>query len=308
MPALGRLKRAAMLVPGIGALLRRRERRMTAYHAPPGHFYSPIPSLAEVAGDAARIFAAPRHLPGIAIDDEAQLRLLAELAPAHADMPFADQPVEGLRYHFDNANFRHGDGIALHAMIRRFRPRRIVEVGSGFSSCVILDTLERFPSGAVECTFIEPHAQLVRRLTSAGPAGGPAFRIIERRVQDAPPEVFAALAAGDILFIDSSHVSKIGSDVNHLLFEVLPTLAEGVLVHLHDIFWPFEYPRSWIEEGRAWNEAYLVRAFLQHNRTFEVLLFNDHLARFHREALGRAWPRALADTGGSLWLRRKAGG
>jgi hypothetical protein len=99
-------------------------------------------------------------------------------------------------------------------------------------------------------------------------------------------------------------VSRLGSDVNHELFEVLPTLQRGVHVHFHDIFFPFEYPLEWSEEGRAWNEAYLLRAFLEYNDAFEIVLFNDLVGRCFRGLLERDFPLWLRNPGGSLWLRK----
>jgi hypothetical protein len=115
---------------------------------------------------------------------------------------------------------------------------------------------------------------------------------------------FLALERNDILFIDSSHVVKIGSDVNFLLGEVLPRLRPGVYVHVHDIFYPFEYPEAWIAEGRVWGEAYALKAFLTFNATFEIVLFNTYLERFHREIFEREMPLCLRNEGGSIWLRR----
>jgi hypothetical protein len=116
--------------------------------------------------------------------------------------------------------------------------------------------------------------------------------------------MFERLDAGDMLFIDSSHVAKAGSDVNFLVFEVLPRLAPGVLVHFHDIWYPFEYPRQWLDEGRAWNESYLIRAFLMFNPAFKIVLYNAYVTRFHQDYLAGAMPLYLKDTGGSLWLQR----
>jgi hypothetical protein len=107
-----------------------------------------------------------------------------------------------------------------------------------------------------------------------------------------------------MLIIDSTHVAKIGSDVNHLMFDVLPRLAPGVLVHVHDIHYPFEYPREWVYQGRAWNEAYLVRAFLMSNVAWEIVFFNSFIAARHGEALAASLPPAKDSAGSSLWLRR----
>ena len=96
----------------------------------------------------------------------------------------------------------------------------------------------------------------------------------QQTLQSVGVEVFEELGRGDILFIDSTHVSKLGSDVNYLFFEILPRLRSGVRVHIHDVFFPFEYPPKWIAKGIAWNENYLLRGFLQYNDKFRIVLFN----------------------------------
>ena len=93
--------------------------------------------------------------------------------------------------------------------------------------------------------------------------------------------------------------------MNYLLFQVLPRLRPGVVVHVHDVMWPFEYPREWVLEGRAWNEAYLVRAFLQYNDVFDILLFNSYVGHRERAFLSERMPRFLENTGGSLWLVKR---
>jgi hypothetical protein len=270
---------------------------------PPGHFYSPIPALEEIERDRDRIFAPPpTQLPGIDLNGEYQLALVEAFAPYHDDMPFADERQPGLRYWFRNPAYSYTDAIFLHAMIRHHRPRRIIEVGSGYSSCVTLDTNERWFDNTIACTFVEPYPKLLRSLLA--PDDEKRIEIIGERVQDVPVARFRELQGNDILFIDSTHVSKTGSDVNYLFFEVLPALAPGVLVHVHDIFYPFEYPSRWVMEGRAWNENYLLRAFLQFNTAFRIELFANWLATFHREVLLARLPKCAGNLGGNIWLRR----
>src|ERR1017187_3178032 len=139
----------------------------------------------------------------------------------------------------------------------------------------MLDLNERVLGGGVNFTFIDPDMARLRPLLREGDAAH--ATLIERRVQEVPLEVFAALGANDVLFIDSSHVSKIGSDVNRLFFDVLPALAPGVLIHIHDVAGNLEYPREWLDEGRAWNEQYLLRAFLMHNTAYRIELFTGWL-------------------------------
>jgi hypothetical protein len=274
---------------------------------PPGHYASPIPALHEVRAREAQIFAHPRAVPGIDTRDEQQLALVEEFKPLYDDQPFTAEPQPGFRYHLANRWFSYSDGLMLHLMLRWARPRRVIEVGSGFSSAAILDTNDRFLDGAVSCTFIEPFPE--RRLHGLLQAGDASrHEVVAQPVQDVPLERFAALEAGDILFIDSSHVSKAGSDVNRLVFDVLPRLQPGVLVHFHDIGWPFEYPREWVYGGRAWTEAYVLRGFFMFNSDFEILLFNHYLALFHHDEVAAALPLWGVEQGGSLWARRRVGG
>ena len=130
--------------------------------------------------------------------------------------------------------------------------------------------------------------------------------LVERRVQEVPLETFAALGAGDVLFIDSSHVSKIGSDVNRLYFDVLPALAPGVFIHIHDVAGNLEYPREWFDEGRAWNEQYLLRAFLMHNAAYRIELFTGWLFNTRHAWFRERMPLCARGGGGQLWLRKLA--
>jgi hypothetical protein len=120
---------------------------------------------------------------------------------------------------------------------------------------------------------------------------------------------FSQLRSGDILFIDSSHTVKAGSDVNYLFLEVLPRLNAGVIVHVHDIFFPFDYRRDWImEKFRFWSEQYLLQAFLMFNFEFKVLMANSYLNHYHLPDLKAAFPNLHDWIGGSFWMRRKLPG
>lgn len=272
-----------------------------------GHYYSPVPSLPDVRRDRARIFdRSLRSLPGVDFEDARQLELLHELAALYPEQPFTERPGAGNRYHLGNSWFGAADGLFLHLMMRHAQPQRVIEVGSGFSSLVMLDTNEHFFQGATHLTFIEPNAE--RLLSRLRPGDERRAEIIEQPVQDVDLALFRELTAGDILFIDSSHVSKVGSDVNHLLFSVLPQLAPGVLIHFHDVPYPFEYPEDWIQYGFAWNEAYMLRAFLQFNSEFRIRLWNSYVTQFHGDFLRARMPLCCGGVdfgvGGSLWLER----
>lgn len=272
---------------------------------PNGHFYSPIPARLSVKDDAARIFARwPRTLRAIDLREDDQLRLLEEFRESYQDLPFKAKKEDGLRYYYDNPAYGYSDGIMLNGMLRHAKPGRVIEIGSGYSSCMLLDTNERWFNNSIKCTFIEPYPDLLHSLLKEDDTDR--VEIIPTRVQDVDPSIFKTLGANDILFVDSTHVSKIGSDVNDIFFNVLPSLAPGVLVHFHDIFYPFEYPKAWAEAGRAWNEAYLLRAFLQSNSDFEIVMFNTFLQHFHKDYFALHMPLCLKNTGASIWLRKRS--
>jgi hypothetical protein len=123
-------------------------------------------------------------------------------------------------------------------------------------------------------------------------------------VQDVPLATFDELAENDILFVDSSPVGKVGSDVNHILFRILPRLAPGVYVHFHDVFFPFEHPQEWLDDRIFWNEGYGLHAFLQYDSAFEIVVWDQLLATFFAERMQPAMPLCLRNPGGSLWIRR----
>lgn len=268
--------------------------------APPGHYYSPIPSPEDVETLGAR--AHPGDIPGIDLREADQLAMLEQLAAFYPSMPFTAEGSPGLRYRFDNPSYSYADGVLLHTMLRLVRPRRLIEVGSGYTSALTLDTSERFLGNALECTFIEPHPELL--LTLMTDADRQRSRIIPARLQDVDLDVFLGLGAGDILFIDSTHVSKVNSDVNRLFFDILPRLAPGAIVHIHDVFPGFEYPLDWLRQGRAWNEQYVLRAFLQFNDRFRVRLFGSHMIGRHPEWFRTHMPLCLLNPGGAFWMER----
>ncbi len=270
---------------------------------PPGHFYSPIPSLAEIKERESQIFGRiPEQIPGIDLNVDAQLQLLHELKRFYPDQPFTDQKQKNLRYCFQNPNYTYGEAVFLFCLLRYLRPHKVIEIGSGYSSCAILDTNELFFDYSIACTYIEPYPELLFSLLKKGDQDR--VEIVPQKVQDVCLDRFKVLTAGDILFIDSSHVSKAGSDVNHILFEILPILQPGVIVHFHDIAYPFEYPKEWIYQGRAWNEAYLLRAFLQYNDAFRIRLFNSYLGLFYYHLLEAELPVCTKNPGTSIWLQK----
>ncbi|MFQ5570210.1 MAG: class I SAM-dependent methyltransferase [Rhodothermales bacterium] len=275
------------------------------HYAPAGHYYSPLPGLKDLREFEGELFKRDADCPGIDLREDEQLDLLGTLAAYYEEAPFPEHSTPAMRYYYENSFFSYGDAMLLYGLLRHLRPRQVIEVGSGFSSALMLDTDEVFMDNSIAFTFIDPRLDGLEKLIRDGDRQR--VQVVGQPVQRVPLDRFEALEAGDILFIDSSHVVKIGSDVVYLLFEVLPRLKEGVVVHFHDIFWPFQYPEAWIRAGRAWNEAYFVRAFLQFNRWFEILYFCSFIAVRHGRHLQERMPLCLRDPGCSLWLRKAAG-
>lgn len=232
-------------------------------------------------------------------DLEAQRAFLREMPPVREELerlPTKKGAPGDSVFYWGNEHFGHADAALYYALIRQFRPSRILEVGAGYSTSLALAALEANGSGQVVC--IDPHAPESLR-----------SRVLEFRrepVQDVPDSVFAALGPSDILFIDGSHISKTGSDVNHLFLRVLPKVPKGVLVHIHDICLPYEYPKEWSADLECyWNEQYVLAALLANSSKYEVLAGVYFLQKKDPHALQPLLPRfpGVYPGGGSLWLR-----
>lgn len=272
-----RLSRAARTVRAIRAAVSRPP------YAAPGHFYSPLTS----SEDIRRALAWEWDAPGVNLNEDGQLALAASLAPTVGEPPPGPRWSGGP----DNRMFGWADASVYRAMLGWLQPERIIEAGSGYSTMIALD--EGYP-----VTCIEPYPDRLLSLVRPGDS----VTLLRQPVQDVPLSLYEELAAGDILFIDSSHVAKAGSDVCWLLLRVLPRLAPGAVVHLHDIFWPFEYPAAWLCEHRDWTEDYLLNAFLSGNTSWEILWFSSWIWRCHPEVV----PEHLrAEDPGSIWLRKR---
>ncbi|MDF1697419.1 MAG: class I SAM-dependent methyltransferase [Saprospiraceae bacterium] len=267
---------------------------------PPGHYYSPIPDKQEVQKRKDEIFKIEPDIAGLDLNVEAQKELLLQCTSFYDNQPFQAKEEENKRYYFENPFFSYADGLSLYHMMRSKRPKRIIEVGSGFSSALMLDVNEMFFDNQIDLTFIEPYPERLLSLVKEGEK----INLIESGVQEVDLTTFKNLKAGDFLFIDSSHVSKVGSDVNHLFFKVLPVLAPGVFIHVHDIAANFEYPERWIMEGRSWNESYMLRSFLMFNPFFQIHLFNAYLGSFHTDWLLAEMPLFMKNSGGSIWIQK----
>lgn len=286
-----KMRRAARQVLNAGRTFRE------PLFSPPGHFYSPVSGKA----DAERARA---QRQGLALNEFYDLRPHEQLDLARVLGPkWVDFPGSWRRYTPKNAMYGLSDAVVYYSVLTTLRPKRVMEVGCGFSSAVALDFRDReLPE--LNLTFIEPYPDRLLGLLEDGDES--TTTLYRQPVQDIPVEAFDVLERDDILFIDSTHVSKPGSDVNWLFFRVLPRLKPGVVVHIHDIFFPFEYPDSWLAERRSWNESYLLRAFLSYNEAFQIMFFNSWIWQEHPEIVRQYFSECAGERPGSIWLRRVA--
>lgn len=257
------------------------------------HYYEPFPE----GGWTAKV----RTLPGMHWNLEAQWKLVDSFNWQDEIRSLADEDIAGRRFSADNPNFRGGDADLLYSIIRHFRPTQMVEVGSGHSTLVAALALRKNADAGSKVTHlcIEPYE--MSWLESIG------VEVNRSMVQTLPVAFFGSLRENDLLFIDSSHVVRSGGDVNHLFLEVLPTIAPGVIVHIHDIFSPADYPRRWVEEkALLWSEQYLLEAFLTGNADWEILLSANYLRHQDPERLADKCPLMESDAEpGSFYIRRR---
>lgn len=269
---------------------------------PLGDYSSPIPKKEEVLDYLESRKSRKIDLPDIDLSTDEQFEHLQAFQNFYKDLPFTEKPNANNRYFYEQTWFSYADAIFLYSFLRETQPKRIIEIGGGFSTAVILDTVERFFEKPLKITSIEPYSKRLRQLLRADDQNR--IQILEQKVQEVPLEFFATLNSGDLLFIDSSHVVKCGSDLQFLLFQVLPNLSKGVFVHFHDVFYPFDYPDWVLLEGRYWNEVYFLRAFLSYNSEWKIHFFNTYAIYLFQEFIRGKMPLCLRNPGGSLYIRR----
>lgn len=272
-------------------------------YVPHGHFYSPLPSKEDEEKYCAN---KPVDVDSsIRLNIDEQLALCNEMKKFYNPGMFAETE-SGLgqngntRYYYENKFFSYGDGIILNMFLRKTHPKRIVEVGCGFSSAMMLDTCDMFAElRDVDFTFIEPEPE--RRLLKLVDARE--INLIKSNLQDLSPDLICgALECGDLLFIDSSHVVKLNSDVMFIFDRILPNLKKGVYVHFHDVVYPFVYPDCWVREGRFWNEVFFLKQFLAYNDSWKIVLWPVMLHQ--KNLIQDIFPLINRNIGGSLYLQK----
>ena len=258
------------------------------YYIRPFHYYEPFPDFRSITTEQIQ---RRRSYPGIDFRWERQLALVGELTK------YRNELIE-LEFDFNNGYFSGFDAAVYYALIRHLQPQRIIEIGGGYSTQIAARALAANRKGKLIC--IEPYPE---RLSESDPN----IELIQKRVEEMDVEFFLRLEANDILFIDSSHTVKFRGDVNYEFLEVLPRLAPGVWIHVHDIFFPHDYPAEWLINRRlALNEQYLLEAFLSFNKAFSPRLANYWLWLEHNEAAMGVWPNAVAseNRASSFWMER----
>ena len=256
------------------------------YHIRPIHYYEPLPDFRSITSEQ---ITQRRTYPGIDFRWEQQLALVDQLAE------YCDELRE-LEFDFNNGYFSGFDAAAYYALIRHLQPQRIIEIGGGYSTQIAAKALAANRKGRLVC--VEPYPE---RLNGSERN----VELIQKRVEEMDVDFFSSLEANDILFIDSSHTVKFRSDVCFEFLEVLPRLARDVWVHVHDIFFPHDYPAEWLINRRlALNEQYLLEAFLSFNKTFAPQLANYWLCLEHEEVAARVWPPNANHRASSFWMKR----
>jgi len=274
-----------------------------------GHFYSLYPDLINLQTQyqtVQKYAVSNNQADGIDLNKEKQTQLLYEMNKMFdsrikwADIN--DLAESNYRYRIHNQAYPINDALVLHFLLRILKPKNLIEVGSGYSSAVTLDTCENFLEN-INLTFIEPYPTTFFSLLKEKEKNS--IMMIEKNLQDVQLDVFRKLEDGDVLFIDSTHVSKFGSDVNYLFFNILPVLKSGVIVHLHDIFYPWEYSLDWIKKGMGWNELYLLRSFLQYNNKWKILFFSSFMEKECFEMYNDDWKKIDGFFSGSFWMQKQ---
>jgi hypothetical protein len=262
-------------------------------------YYSPIPDLAQLPED---VWEARDPLRGIAFDLDAQMAFVeSDLTPHIAGLAWGSDVAPEHAYDPSNDSYPLADARVLYAMVRHMRPTLIVELGSGQTTRVMAQACRE--------NARDGHSARLRAFdpfpTAADDSLPGLTELVRAKAQDVPDEVFAELQSGDVLFVDTTHTVKIGSDVNHIILRVLPLLQKGVIVHVHDIFLPYEYPRFFFADyALYWAEQYLLQAFLAFNSSFEAVCAVHALAREQTARLEASGALDPGETGSSFWIRR----
>lgn len=265
---------------------------------PAGHYYSAIPSNEDITQGLKKIKNADYQIEAIDFNLEKQLENLEFFGENVDIIKFPRNKQKDKLYYSNNNWYSDEAGFVLGSMILKNKPKRIIEIGSGFSTSIICDINKEFFNLSMEITCIEPNP---KRLIEVMGDRFNEITLYQKNVQEIDLNIFSQLEENDLLFVDSSHVAKINSDVLRIFYEILPRLNKGVLIHFHDIPSKFEYFENWFDDGIYWNEAYFLRAFLQYNQKFKIEFFNNFMCDYIEEHKINI-PYSVG--GGSIYLRK----
>jgi len=270
------------------------------------HYYSPIPDT-RILREKEYLWSRELPLFGIDLNVEEQKRLLETICPLFQNEYLSfprEKTNDSLGYYLNNGSFSFVSGQMHYCMIRYFKPKRIIEVGSGYSTLVSLAALDRNDEEGYPCEFIAIEPYPPPFLENGAPG---IKQLIKQKVEDIDSSFFETLSENDLLFIDSTHTVKIGGDVNFLIFEVFPKLSKSVIVHIHDIQFPYEYFKSYLlQDHFFWQEQYLIQALLMYNRSFKILWCANYMHYKYPELMTKyfgTYPPNRVPT--SLYIQKK---
>ncbi|KKQ50046.1 MAG: hypothetical protein US68_C0009G0001, partial [Candidatus Shapirobacteria bacterium GW2011_GWE1_38_10] len=266
-------------------------------HLTPVHFYQPIPDLSSLNWEK---ISKPQKIFGINFNDKKQLVLLNKFKKYQKEYNLfpTTKPKKNYEFFLNNLAFDNVDAMNYYNIVRHFKPKTIIEIGSGQSTKIAAKAC--LLNKDTKLISIEPYPQPILRKGFPG-----LYKLIPKKVENVDINTFKKLNKNDILFIDSSHVLNTGSDVVYEYLQILPQLKKGVIIHIHDIFFPFDYPTAWIkDEKRFWTEQYLVQALLTFSKAFQILLSNNYISHKYSNELRNIYPKLPHIGGGSLWLKK----
>lgn len=283
----------------------------TGFNVVLNHFYSPIPDVASLK-KRPELWTKPSELVGIDMNLKGQLTTLQTIIKPYTSELIAqvNDATPQDPYYWQNHAFGPASAFTLYGIIRHFKSKQVIEIGSGYSTAVSALAALKNRADGIKTSFmaIEPYPNPILKKGFPGLS-----TLMQEKVEEIDIAFFEKLGRDDVLFIDSSHVSKTGSDVNYLYLNILPRLKPGVIIHIHDIFFPYEYPKNWVvKSGRFWNEQYLLQAFLACNDQFEVLWSGSYAHAKAEKELKKDIPKIPGVSerenyfSSSFWFRRKA--
>jgi hypothetical protein len=271
------------------------------------HYYEPIPEYETVPPG---YFEVRHDCPGVSLEMSAVLEIMQGLGAYGSECQWPEETPGDGGYFAANPSFGYSSAAILHSMIRWSKARKVVEIGGGYSSLISVEALKKNSLGGnFQFICVEPFPNdLVERLIREN---GKSSHLVQKKAEELNPDFFLDLNENDLLFIDSSHVSKLNSDVNFLYLNVLPKLNRGVLIHIHDIYYPYDYPREHFygQKKIFWNEQYLLSAFLTNNHNFEIIFPGYYMQKDFNIEFQLAFPAYDSKKHrltSSFWLRKLA--